>query len=237
MGKAASLLLASALTIVGLALQPVDAAQAKTHRVQTVKADVDGDGRRDSVRVDRIRNSSQYRTTYTVTVNTAKGKKVSRTLTMQGSVESGRITKPLIATLNIDGAKGTEIVLRTVLMQNVAMGNQSSYVILTWRKGKLVKEKPAKGTWLARGFTGEGSGYGSSLVFDQVRGVKYSLTCSESDAEHYDQDGKLYREYSYRLDSSAWRNGKWQPAVTGAVTSVPDGRCEPHRAATLVLTP
>lgn len=235
MRKVTSLLIVPALVVTGLVFQPAATAQAKAHLVQTIKADIDGDGRRDSVRVDRLHTSSKYRTTFKVTVKTAKGKTASRTLTVRGSAEYGRITRPLVAAADVDGARGSEIVLRTVVLQDTFMGSRTRYAVLTWRNGKLVKELPATGAWLVGGYVGEAFANGTSLVFDTVDGVKYALTCTASEVDRHDAGGKPYREYWHQLVSSAWRDGKWQSPITSAATSVADPRCEPHSGATLVL--
>jgi hypothetical protein len=211
-------ILAAGLAITGTLLQAPATAEAKTHRVQTVKADVDGDGRGDVIKVYRLANKSKYRATYKIIAKTAKGKRAARILTMTGSAETGRITKPLITVAPLDGQAGSELVIKTTARTKGEWGS-FSYTILTLRKGKLVKEASPTGSWRT-GFSGS-EGYSSSswLVFDQVDGGNSSLVCTSSE---------IYGPptvYGYSMTASAWSDGKWQPGVQ---TLVNDPRCSPE---------
>ncbi len=106
-------ILAAGLAITGTLLQAPATAEAKTHRVQTGKADVDGDGRGDVIKVYRLANRSKYRATYKIIVKTAKGKRAARILTTTGSAETGRIKKPLVTVAALDGQAGGELVIKT----------------------------------------------------------------------------------------------------------------------------
>jgi len=239
MRVAATLLVTSALAITGFALQSPQAAQAKAHKVQTVKADIDGDGRRDSVRIDRIKTSSHYRTTYKVTVKTAKGKKASRKVRVQGS-PAGRITKPLVGTADVDGVSGQEIALE-IRSEGTSGGSDNTFSILTWRKGRLVLEKPATDVWWAGIDSTLGADWRTFTVFDQVDGVNYALLCAYDSVDSpYPEKGRLT---SYGpISSSMWSNGKWQAIPAEQTKAMPDSRCAPDRTpatdptARLVLT-
>lgn len=210
-------LLAAGLAITGTLLQAPATAEAKTHRVQTVKADVDGDGRGDVIKVYRLANKSKYRATYKIIVKTAKSKRAARILTTTGSAETGRIKKPLVTVAALDGQAGGELVVKAT-EKTMGEWGSTSYTILTLRKGKLVKEAPPAGAWKT-GFSGsEGYSSDSWLVFDQVGGVKNSLLCTSSE---------IYGSpivYGYSITGSAWSDGKWQPGVQ---TLVKDPRCSP----------
>jgi hypothetical protein len=227
MRKIAAVALAAVLAGTGFVLQTASPAVAKTVRVKSVKADIDGVGHKDSVKVYRIKTASDHRVTYRVTVTNAKGKKASRTIVTQGRGSDARkITKPVAAIAHLDGAAGAEIVLTKTDYRD-GISPSRSFIILTWRKGKLVTESPAKGTWGAGSDDGEGASYRTWLVFDRVGGVHYALTCHD---DYIDQVGA-----QRSMDVAAWVNGKWQAQPTAPVTTTTDPRCDPARSATLVL--
>lgn len=221
--KAIALLIAG-LAIAGTVLQAPATAEAKTHRVQTVKADVDGDGRADSITVYRLANKSKYRTTYKVIVKTAKGKRAARILTTTGSKGIGRVTKPLITAAALDGEKGAELVIKA--SGKVGSAADYRFTILTLREGRLVEQASPTGSWKAGFSPGEGVASASWLVFDKVDGVSYSLAC------HVSLVLNSPIEYSYSRAVSAWAEGSWQPGVEALVE---DPRCYPEPGSASVL--
>lgn len=226
-------ILAAGLAITGTVLQAPTSAEAKTHRVQTVKADVDGDGRADSIKVYRLANKSRYRTTYKVIVKTARGKRAARILATTGSKETGRITKPLITVAPLDGVAGGELAVRTY---DFSRGDDSrgAFVLLSWRKGKLVQEKPATGAWDVTNSGSMGSWGGNKFVFDRVGGVKYSLACSDYSYESRDSNGNLIVVTSYAVTISAWQENAWMVTETSDQNNP---RCHPASGSGAVVLP
>jgi hypothetical protein len=210
----------------GIAMQHAPSAVAKTVKVKSVRADIDGDGRKDSVKVYRVKKASDHRTTYRVTVTTAKGKKASRTIVTQGlGGDAARITKPVAGIASLDGVAGAEIVITTTRAEG-GSSSERTFAIFSWRKGKLVREDPASGSWGAGWGDGISSG-SSSLVFDEIGGTHYALRCHD---DYIDQVGE-----QRFMDVAAWANGAWQPPVAGPVTATTAPRCDPASSATLVL--
>lgn len=229
--KTSILILTLGLAVAGVAFQPPTRAEAATVRVQNLRTDLDGDGRRDIVRVYRVAKKTDYRTVYRVTVLTAKGRKATRTLTVQGSEETGRITRPLVTTAQLDGVRGRELVIQTMDFARGAWSEQD-YTLLTWRRGKLVKQSDPAVGW-ARGWTigsngSEGFDTRSWFVFDVVDSVRSWLVCDE--AVTYGPP----TERSYSITIAVRKDGRWQ--VQGSRTAdSPDPRCEPAADATLML--
>lgn len=102
----------------------VKAATAPTVRV---KVDVDGDGRKDKVAVKPVGTNR-----YKVIVKTAKKRTASRTITSTIATDWG-LTTPYWGAAKIDGVKGHELLLFT------GGGDGVTNLVLTWRKGKLVR--------------------------------------------------------------------------------------------------
>jgi len=227
-------ILAAGLAITGTVLQAPATAEAKTHRVQTVRADIDGDGRADSIKVYRLANKSKYRTTYKVIVKTAKGKRAARIFTATGSKETGRITKPLITVAPLDGVAGGELAVRTY-HASWSADSSDTFALLSWRKGKLVQEKPATGAWKVwSSGNSMGSWGGNKFVFDSVDGVKYALNCGDYSYESQDADGNLIVVTEYSVTISAWQKNAWMVTET---SNQQNARCNPAPGSGAVVLP
>lgn len=132
-------ILATGLTLTGTLLAPSAAMAAPATRVllptavkpkvvQKVKIDVDGDGRKDTVTVTRISSRS-----YKVAVTTARKKTSSITLTSTIKQDWGE-DNPYWGAARLDPVKGYELLIAT------SGGDGWNTTVLTWRKGKLVRQ-------------------------------------------------------------------------------------------------
>lgn len=111
--------------------------------VATAKVDVDGDGRKDTVKVTKL-SSKKYK----VAVTTATKKKSSITITSTIKRDWGE--EPYWGAAKLDKVKGHELLLFT------GGGDGVSVAVLTWRKGELVKQaapkaRSAKYAWYSLG--------------------------------------------------------------------------------------
>ncbi|MGC4154423.1 MAG: hypothetical protein QM628_15285 [Propionicimonas sp.] len=104
---------------------------AKPKAVGTAKIDVDGDGRKDTVKVTRLSS-----TKYKVAVTTAK-KKASITITSTIRQDWGE-DNPYWGAAKLDKVKGHELLVLT------GGGDGVSIAALTWRKGKLIRQAAPK---------------------------------------------------------------------------------------------
>lgn len=130
-----------------------------TTLVKTKRVDVDGDGRKDKVRLYRITAS-----TWRVTVTTAKGKRASKTFTSTIASDWG-LSSPWTNPIRMDGRAGTELPFM------VAGGDGVVFRVLTWRKGRLVNEPKLGGqSWYVGGPLPEYQSY----RFYTVKKVRYA---------------------------------------------------------------
>lgn len=171
---------------------PAVPAQASAKVVQRLKVDVDGDGHADTVRVYRL---SAHR--FRISVVTRR-KTVSAIVTTV--VDSrGVITDPLYAAARLDPVKGSEL----ILTQADALG--SSGLVLTWRSGRLVREK---GPELSGGGTtwqwGSGGDVSRSYHFSTVAGRRY-VDATELGFSATDPD-----QWVSATVRSQWRSGAWR---------------------------
>lgn len=143
--------LASGLALTGTLLAPATATAAPATpefaptaaKPVKVKVDVDGDGRKDTVKVTRLSTNR-----YKVAVTTAKGRKKSIKIT--STIETDWGMDPYWGAAKLDKVKGHELLLAT------GAGDGYTTTVLTWRKGKLVKEaapkaRSAKYAWYSLG--------------------------------------------------------------------------------------
>ena len=145
--------LTMALALAGAGLAPAPTAVAALPGLaadRTVKVDVDGDGRKDTVKITNPK-SERYR----VSVTTAKGRKASITLT--STIENDWGQEPYWGAAKIDQVKGYELLLAT------GGGDGYTTAVLTWRKNKLVrqaapKDRSSKYAWSALSYLDWGRG-------------------------------------------------------------------------------
>lgn len=163
-------------------------AATKPKVVTTAKVDVDGDGRKDTVKVSRLTS-----TKYKVTVTTAKKKTSSLTITSTIKRDWGE-DSPYWGAAQLDKVKGHELLLLT------GGGDGVGIAALTWRSSKLVKQaapkaRNSKYAWYSLGIDWGHHGY-----------------------RFYNKDGKRYVEqYSlFKMDTPRWEGtivtSKWTSA-------------------------
>lgn len=166
---------------------PTLTAQAVT-LMKTKRVDIDGDGRKDTVRLHKL-STSRWR----VTVTTAKGKHASKRFTST-IVRDWGAKSPWVGPNRMDGRRGAEL---PFMIQG---GDGAVFRVLTWRKGALVNEPKLSGnSWYVGGPLPE---YQSYRFFTSAK-VRYAevawLTPSGSDYSTCAADVKRY----------AWKSSTW----------------------------
>ena len=158
-GIIAASLVAGSLTSPAQARAQEPIAPQATTLVKTKRVDVDGDGRKDKVRLYRV-TASRWR----VTVTTATGKRASKTFTSTIASDWG-LASPWTNPIRMDGRAGVELPLM------VAGGDGVVFRVLTWRKGRLVNEPKLGGqSWYVGGPLPEYQSY----RFYTVKKVRYA---------------------------------------------------------------
>lgn len=166
---------------------------------KTVKVDVDGDGRKDTVKVTQLSN-----TRYKVAVTTAKGRKASRTITSTINQDWG--LQPYWGAAKLDKVKGYELLLAT--------GGGDGYTsnVLTWRSNKLVRQAAPKRrsstyAWYSLGIPDWGrSGY----RFYSKNGKRY--------VEQYTLFKMGTPRWEGRIVTSRWKAGAWKQTASKKVS-------------------
>lgn len=154
------------------------------------RADVDGDGRADSVGTTQTKRTDGTGTT-TVRVRTASGTRMSTTTELERPVD-----KPFYGAARIDGAPGYELVV------NTGPGAHTGWFrVITYRDGRLTTLRDPNGAyrWTVDAASWIGKGYRRTTT---STGALKMMACTALDTEH---DG------TFRLQTTAvtWRNGGW----------------------------
>lgn len=169
--------------------------------VQTKHADVDGDGRTDTIAIfDAGRHtdaSTMEWTTWLVRVKTATGHSSS----VKFDIPSYQTTKPWYGWAKLDGRRGAELLFETHSDDGLGLE------VLSWSKGKLVRESAPASTATTAGPSdwfapSEGSVFGGYRLFTSHgrRLVNtWRATCPESNT------GTCV----VRTVQSQWRSGSW----------------------------
>lgn len=156
------------------------------------RADVDGDGRPDTVSVTRQKKGASH----TLRVVTARGAVSSVTVATPWLSESAPAFRGAVT---LDGVRGAELVLLT------ETGAHTSYHrVYTWRGGRLVAEKDPMGStqWVTDGAAASSIGYTLRTVkgTPQLTSVAYSRDSWGRGAT-----------FSGRRVVAQWKNGRWTP--------------------------
>lgn len=188
---------------------PTTPVPQKVTLVQTKHADVDGDGRRDTVRIYNAGKKGEY-VRWKVSVTTAAKKTSSLTFTNQGFGSED----PWYGWAKVDGTRGAELLLDN----NTEDFN--TLTVLTWQGGKLQLEKaPAdpgsskhQDTWSAPSETPNG------FRFFTASGKRYvnvwMSTCQVP-------AGKVTGTCPIKTLRSVWRNGAWHTVGSVTKTKIP----------------
>lgn len=128
---------------------------------RVVKVDVDGDSRKDTVTITRTGT-----TKFKVSVKTASGKKASRTVTSTFANDWG--LEPWRGAAKLDKVKGYELLLAT------GGGDGYTSVVLTWRKGALLRQAAPKARTTKYGwYVASTPQYRYGFRFYTSKGVRY----------------------------------------------------------------
>ncbi|MCE1175419.1 MAG: hypothetical protein LWW77_12570 [Propionibacteriales bacterium] len=181
----------------------------KASLVQTKHADVDGDGRSDTVRIYKVGMKDEH-VIWKVKVTTAKGKVSSVTYTSPGFAPDA----PWEGWAKLDGSKGAEVLL------NGYTDDFYTYTVLNWRSGKLrVEKSPAHpGTtthsryWSAASETDAGG-----FRFYESAGHRYVNVWFADCPESPDANTGTC---TVKTKRSVWKNGAWKTVKTLATTKV-----------------
>ncbi|MBU4410219.1 MAG: hypothetical protein KKB93_07845, partial [Actinobacteria bacterium] len=164
---------------------------------QTKHADVDGDGRRDTVRIYNAGTKGDL-TIWKVKVTTASGKVSS----VKFPIPTYQTNKPWYGWAKLDGGKGADLLFQTHSDDGLGLE------VLTWRGGKLRREAapispsdptPKAGEWLAMTDWYFPSGY----RFYTVTGKRYVNAWEAS----CDTPGEPTSLCTVKTVKSVWRSG------------------------------
>lgn len=157
--------------------------------VKTAKVDVDGDGRRDTVRIYQVSSVS-----YRVSVTTARKKSASRNLT----TDPATFVRMWAGSGTLDGSRGHE------LMVNVSGSEAATwYQVLTWRSGRLVEEPGPAGPP-----DGDGTGWGGLGMGTAGQGMHFFTKAGKRyvDVGYWSCDGSVCQA---SVERSVWRSHVW----------------------------
>lgn len=156
--------------------------------MKTKRVDIDGDGRKDTVRLYKL-SASKWR----VTVKTAKGKHASKKFTSTIARDWG-LKSPWVGPNRMDGRKGAELPFM------ISGGDGVVFRVLTWRSGHLVNEPKLGGkSWYVGGPLPEYQSY-RFYTYNKVRYAEVAwLTPGDSALKTCGADVKRY----------AWKSSKW----------------------------
>lgn len=166
---------------------------------RTVKVDVDGDGRKDTVKITTV-SSERYK----VAVTTAKGIKSSIKIT--STIENDWGAEPYWGAAKLDKVKGYELLLAT------GGGDGYTSVVLTWRSNKIVKQAAPKARttkygWYAVGYPELGFGGYRFYTKDGKRYVQQYLLMNT---------GK--KRWAGTIVTSRWKSGAWKKTSSKKVS-------------------
>ncbi|MCE1175009.1 MAG: hypothetical protein LWW77_10435 [Propionibacteriales bacterium] len=173
---------------------PVQPAAPATPTVlKTIKVDVNGDGKTDTVTVTALGG-----TQYELKVVTAKVTSAVTYTSVADATEAWQVWK---GAAKLDGVKGSELI---VALDSPV--NEGSFAVYTWRKGALVAEAaPA-----APGAAGWWATYQHGFRFFASGGRAHvDVTNLSAAVTHNRNTAKIVR--------SVWRNGKWVKTSTRTV--------------------
>lgn len=176
---------------VGMATPPAPAAAAaiKPPAVRSVKVDVDGDGHKDAVKIEKVAKDR-----YKVSVTTAKGRKASRTIT--STIETDFGEEPYWGAAKLDPVKGYELLLAT------GGGDGVSVTVLTWRNNKLLRQAAPQDRW------GTYSWYVLGYRELGVAGYKFRTSKGKRYVEQYLLMSNGSR-WEGRIVTSRWTSSGW----------------------------
>lgn len=159
---------------------------------ERARVDVDGDGRRDQVRITRSQNALVVR------VVTARGATASAAIDQGDFRPEERPTKSLHGAVAFDGVPGRELF--------VYYGHGAHtpvFQVLTWRRGRLVAMPDPSGAPLAPMWAPDAAfGYGTGYRLT-VRGSRRDLAVTR--ATRTDDHRYVGMTLSYRWRANAWR--------------------------------
>ena len=184
--------LALAVPAVGLASGPSAAAAPlpQLAAVRTVKIDVDGDGRKDTVKITKVKKHL-----YKVAVTTAKKRKASLLLT--STIATDWQIEPYWGAAKLDKVKGYELLLAT--------GGSDGYTtaVLTWRKNKLVRQAAP----LDRSSTY--AWYSLAIPDWGLCGYRFYSKAGKRYVEQYQLFKMGTPRWEGRLTTSVWKSTGW----------------------------
>lgn len=167
------------------------------------RADVDGDGRADTVSLTRQSRGAWH----TLRVVTARGA-VSSVKISTSWLWSGQT--PFLGAVALDGQRGAELVILTGTGAHTAF-----HRVYTWRSGRLVAEKDPSGstTWTTDGAAAFARGY----TLRTVKGAP-QLTSIDYARDSWGDTAT----FSGRRIVAQWKNGRWT-AITDRHVVVKEG--------------
>ena len=197
---------------VAIAAAPPGVALATPTQVvlaQTRHADVDGDGRADTVRLYKAGKSGDN-TIWKVKVTTAAGRSSSVTI----KIPSYRSLTGMYGWANLDGRRGAEVLL------SPQTDDFEIYLVLTWRDGALHRESaplgPGDATKRQNYWETPSEIDRSGYRFSTSSGRRYVNTWYATCPGQPDKPGRC----TVKTVRSVWRDGDWHKVAVLPTTKV-----------------
>lgn len=212
----------AATAVVAAATTPAEAAQSRDSGNAPVvhrNVDVDGDGRADVTRLERIK-AGRNETTFRISTRTAKKRSFSTTFTVPNYGQNPVVRDAYVGVAGIDGARGAEYVVD----RSGGVGDFPSIYVYTVRNNRwvLAKAPEARNTrypWQVANHPAKVAGYDFSTVKGQRRVVVTDLTNTDGtwDDPVYSGTRTTYR----------WNGARgWQKLSSAKLSKVSDAQAQ-----------
>jgi len=176
--------------------------ESSVKRLKTAKSDVDGDGRKDSIRLDQL-SATKYR------LKVVTAKKKSSSVTIKLDVEKKFRKDIWYGLAQLDGAPGVELILSESFFDGL------DFEVFTWRSGKLVRETAPSGP------DGDVIGWFAAPGPNGVQGMHFFCSAGERyvDFGRWSSDD-FEAPYTALVQRSVWRSGAWQKDTSFTLTGL-----------------
>ncbi|MDO5630092.1 MAG: hypothetical protein Q4G43_17400 [Mobilicoccus sp.] len=203
-----ALLAASAMALTATPAFAAPSTNTRPPAPVVTRADIDGDGRPDTIRVAR-RSVTDEQYVFRITVETAAGKRAIRDA-LVANYDDGSLAPADVwgGTAHLDGVRGAEMLMDL----GGGVGDAPWPHLYTWRNGRIIPA-PAPGAtaanpaWDTMAHWGRMSGYTVSTVKGQRRITVHALT------GRFDRTGETVT-YRGTHTTYRWHRGTWQKIST-----------------------
>lgn len=185
----------------------------------TVRADMDGDGKTDTLTLakTRVANSTYY---FTLSVRTATGRRASTVVQVPREVTNLAAKDVLVGVAEMDGARGAEVIVD----RSGGVGDWPYCFVYTMRKGKLVLElAPGSRSYKTHWSVSNHPAFVSGYQFSTSGGVRRVIVTRLTAMSISTPDKPIYEGFrtTYR-----WGRTGWMSSGTKRMTKVPNATAE-----------